>query len=98
MPGLDDAALPLERLRMFLGPAIAAAATEMTAGSTTVYARQGRWYIIRVRRHENATRAELSAVRSQVLLDYRRQLADQLMRDYIAGLLRQADISIGPPR
>lgn len=97
VPGLPTEAVPLERLRMFVGPAIAAAAVDMPAGTSAVYARQGRWYVVRVNAHEESTLAGLSAVRSQVLIDYRRDLGDRRLRDYVDDLLRQADVVIGAP-
>ena len=97
VPGLPDSAVPPERLRMFLGPAIAGAALDMPENSTAVYARQGRWYVVHILRHEQGERAELAAVRSQVLLDFRRKLADQALRDYVDGLMRRADVVITSP-
>ena len=97
VPGLPADPLPLQRLRMFVGPAIAAAAVNMPAGSSAVYARQGRWYVVRVNSHEEAVRASLDAVRSQVLLDYRRGMADRLLAEYIEGLRRTADIQVAAP-
>lgn len=97
VPGLPEGALPPERLRMFLGPAIAGAALDMPANSTAVYARQGRWYVVHVVHHEEGERAELAAVRSQVLLDFRRALADQALRDYVDGLMRRADVVVTSP-
>lgn len=95
--GLPDVAVPVERLRMFVGPAIAAAATEMSEGSSAIFARQGRWYVVRVRAHESAAVADLDAVRSQVLVDYRRSLADQRLREYVDSLSREADVVVGEP-
>ena len=95
--GLPETAIPLERLRMFVGPAIAAAATEMAAGSSALYARQGRWYVVRVNEHADQSVAELEAVRSQVLVDFRRSLADRRLREYVDGLLLEADVVIGQP-
>ncbi len=92
VPGLPTGPLPLERLRMFVGPAIAATAVNMPAGSSAVYARQGRWYVVRVNSHEKSALAELDAVRSQVLVDYRRELADATLREYLDDLLDQADV------
>ena len=94
VPGLPTGPVPLERLRMFLGPAITAAAADMPVGSSAVYARQGRWYIIRVVGREDTAVAELDAVRSQVLIDYRRALADAGLRDYLDRLRRAADVAI----
>jgi hypothetical protein len=98
VPGLPRGPLPLERLRMFVGPAIAAAALNMPAGSSAVYARQGRWYILRVNRHEQSVRADLDAVRSQVLVDYRRAQARRLLENYLDGLRRQADLAVSTSR
>lgn len=97
VPGLPASALPAERLRMFLGPAIAAAVREMPAGSTGVYARQGRWYIVSVVEHAESARASLEAVRSQVLVDYRRALADRALSSYVERLLEAADVVATPP-
>lgn len=94
VPGLPAGPLPLERLRMFVGPAIAATAVNMPAGSSAVYARQGRWYIVRVNDHEKSALAELDAVRSQVLIDYRRNLADLTLRAYLDDLLGRADAEV----
>lgn len=98
VPGLPPGPLPLERLRMFVGPAIAAAAINMPAGSSAVYARQGRWYVVRVNRHEESVLAELESVRSQVLVDYRRELARTRLNDYLDGLRRQADLVVSMPQ
>lgn len=98
VPGLPEGPLPLERLRMFVGPAIAATSVGMPAGSSAVYARQGRWYVVRVNSHEKSALAELEAVRSQVLIDYRRKLADERLREYLDNLLRQADVEVSVPR
>ena len=94
VPGLPTAPAPLERLRMFLGPAIAAAAADIPAGESAVFARQGRWYVVRVLEHAEATLASLDSIRSQVLLDYRRTLADERLQAYLDELRRSADIVI----
>lgn len=94
VPGLPTAPAPLERLRMFLGPAIAAAAADIPAGNSAVFARQGRWYVVRVLEHAEATLASLDSIRSQVLLDYRRSLADERLQAYLEELRRTADIVV----
>ena len=59
-PAFPKAPFPPERLRMFSRPPqIAAAALDMPADSTGVYARQGRWYIVHIVDHERGERAEL---------------------------------------
>lgn len=95
--GLPDEAAPIERLRMFLGPAIAAAAADMPVGSAAVFARQGRWYVVRVAARESSKLADLDTVRSQVLIDYRRSLADERLREYVGELRRRADVVVSPP-
>ena len=97
VPGLPSGPLPLERLRMFVGPAIAAAAITMPAGSSAVYARQGRWYVVRVNEHAESVLADLATVRSQVLVDYRRSLARSMLSDYLEGLRRNAELTLLKP-
>ena len=98
VPGIPDSPLPLARLRMFLGPAIAAAVSEMPVESTNVYARQGRWYVVSVVEHADSVRADLAAVRSQVLVDYRKDLADRALSSYLQRLLQDADVvTTAPP-
>lgn len=97
VPGLPASALPLERLRMFLGPAITAAATEMPPGAGAVYPRQGRWYVVRVNAHGESVLAELEAVRSQVLVDYRQSLAEERLEEYVLRLMQQADVTVAAP-
>ena len=97
VPGLPGNAIPVERLRMFLGPAITAAAADMPVGSAAVFARQGRWYVVRVAGREASVLADLDALRSQVLIDYRRMLADRRLRDYLDGLRERTDIVVAAP-
>ena len=97
VPGIPDSPLPLARLRMFLGPAIAAAVSEMPVASTNVYARQGRWYVVSVVEHADSVRADLAAVRSQVLVDYRKDLADRALSSYLQRLLQDADVVTAAP-
>ena len=94
IPGLPDSAAPLERLRMFVGPAIAAAAADMPVGSSAVFARQGRWYVVRVVNREESVIADLDSIRSQVLLDYRRSLADAALRDYLDNLRQLSNVQV----
>ena len=88
---------PTESLREFLGPAITAAAAEMPKGSSAVFARRGRWLVIRVNEKESAVIADLDPIRNRVLLDYRRMLADQMLTDYLNGLRQRADIRVSQP-
>lgn len=97
VPGLPEGLVPMQQLRMFVGPAIAAAALNMPDGSSAVYARQGRWYVVRVNQHAESVRAALDTVRSQVLLDYRRELANQRLRAYLEGLKQRSEIVLRSP-
>ena len=95
--GLPATPIPIERLRMFVGPGIAASAAEMPEGASGVYARQGRWYVVRVRGHEAAVLGSLDTIRSQVLIDYRRALADDRLREYLDGLRSRSDVTVVAP-
>lgn len=97
VPGLPDGPMPAERLRMFVGPAIASAALDMTEGEAAVFARQGRWYVLRVRSRDESALADLDSVRSQLLIDYRQQLAEEQLADYVQELERRADIVRATP-
>jgi len=94
VPGLPIGLIAVERLRMFVGPAIAAATDAMPIGESAVFVRQGRWYIVRVAERGESVVASLGAVRSQVLIDFRRDLADARLRVYLDDLLQQADVTI----
>jgi len=97
MPDLPAGLIDVEMLRNYLGPAIAAAAAEMPAGSSAVFARRGRWLVIRVVDKEREAVTELDAIRNRVLLDYRRGLADRMLEDYLAYLRQRADVRIAAP-
>lgn len=97
MPGLGDELLPVEELRDHLGPAITAAAAEMPDGSSAVFARRGRWLVVRVVAKERSYVSDLGPIRNRVLLDYRRYLADTMLRDYLDGLRDRADIRVAAP-
>jgi hypothetical protein len=97
VPTVPAGPVPLDKLRDYLGPGITASAAGMPAGSSAVFARQGRWLIIRiVARHESSI-IEFDRIRTQVLLDYRRSLADDRLRDYLDSLMQQADVVIARP-
>ena len=97
IPEVPAGLAPTESLREFLGPAITAAAAEMPEGSSAVFARRGRWLVIRVNKKESAVIADLDPIRNRVLLDYRRTLADQMLTDYLDGLRQRADIRVIQP-
>ena len=89
--------IPTDAMREILGPAITAAATEMPNGSSAVYARRGRWLVVRVNEKELATINDVAPVRNRVLLDYRRRMADTMLLTYIDNLRQRADISVVEP-
>jgi hypothetical protein len=97
VPGLPEGALPIERLRMFLGPGITGSASSMADGTVAVFVRQRRWYVVRVNGHQESVVPELTTIRSQVLIDYRRSLADARIRTYVDDLQRRSDIDIAGP-
>ncbi len=97
IPDLPPGLMPIEVLRDFLGPGITAAAADMPVGSSAVFARRGRWLVVQVLEKESAVITDLSAIRNRVLLDYRRSLADQTLRDYLDDLRRRADVDVVQP-
>lgn len=97
IPDLPTDLLPAETIRDYLGPAITAAAAEMPDGSSAVFARRGRWLVVRVNAKERTAISDLAAVRNRVLLDYRRSLADAMLYDYIDNLRQRADVRVAQP-
>jgi hypothetical protein len=97
IPDLPAGMMPVELLRDYLGPGIAAAASEMPEGSSAVFARRGRWLVVQILEKKSAVITDLSAVRNRVLLDYRRNLADEALRDYLDGLQRRAEVDVVRP-
>ena len=53
--------------------------------------------VVQVLEKESAVVTDLSAIRNRVLLDYRRSLADQTLRDYLDDLRRRADVDVVQP-
>jgi hypothetical protein len=97
IPDLPGSLVPLETLRDHVGPGIAAATANMPAGSSAIFARRGRWLVLRVAQKETAAITDLDSIRNQVLLDYRRSLADDNLRQYIDDLRDRADIDVALP-
>ncbi len=97
MPDLPAGLMTLEILSTYLGPGIAAAAAEMPEGSSAIFARRGRWLVVRINAKERATMTDLRAIRNRVLIDYRRNLADTTLRNYIDELRQRADIAVAMP-
>ena len=94
VPDLPPGLMSADMLRNYLGPAITAAAADMPEDSSAVFARRGRWLVVRVVTKERAYVTELDAIRNRVLLDYRRNLADEMLEGYIDNLRQRADITV----
>lgn len=97
LPGLPAGLAPVDHLRDYLGPGITAAAADMPVGSSAVFARRGRWLVVQVLEKESAVVTDLAPIRNQVLLDYRRRLAESTLRDYLDDLRRRADVIVVQP-
>jgi hypothetical protein len=97
MPDLPAGLVDIEMLRNYLGPAITAAAAEMPVGSSALFARRGRWLVIRVVDKQREAVSDLASIRNRVLLDYRRTLADDMLREYLDDLRQRAEVRIAAP-
>lgn len=97
IPDLPAGLTPLEKMRDYLGPGITAAAADSPVGSSAVFARRGRWLVVQVLEKESAVVTDLSTIRNRVLLDYRRNLAERTLRDYLDDLRRRADVNVVKP-
>lgn len=97
IPDLPAALMPIEILRDYLGPGIAAATAEMPVGSSAVFARRGRWLVVRITRKESAVVTDLSSIRNRVLIDYRRSLADETLQNYLDDLRDKAKVDVELP-
>ena len=97
IPDLPPGMMPVEVLRDYLGPGIAAAASEMPEGSSAIFARRGRWLVVQILEKKSAVITDLSTVRNRVLLDYRRNLADRSLQDYLDDLQRRAEVDVVRP-
>lgn len=97
IPDLPAALMPIENLRDYLGPGIAAATTGMPIGSSAVFARRGQWVVVRVLKKESAVVADLSSIRNRVLIDYRRSLADETLQEYVDDLRDKAKVDVVLP-
>jgi len=97
IPDLPAALMPIEILRDYLGPGIAAATAEMPVGSSAVFARRGRWLVVRITKKESAVVTDLSSIRNRVLIDYRRSLADETLQNYLDELRDKAKVDVELP-
>lgn len=96
MADLPTGLIPLEIARDYVGPGIASTAATMPPGSSAVFARRGRWLVLRLLDKEMSAATDLASIRNRVLIDYRRHLADETLRTYLAGLRERARIMVGP--
>ncbi len=53
--------------------------------------------MVQVLEKESAIVTDLGTIRNRVLLDYRRNLAEQTLRDYLDDLRRRADVNVARP-
>lgn len=97
IPDLPAVLMPIETLRDYLGPAIAAATVELPVGSSAVFARRGRWIVVRVLKKESTVETDLSSIRNQVIIDYRRSLADETLQQYLDDLRNKARVDVVQP-
>jgi hypothetical protein len=97
IPDLPAALMPIEILRDYLGPGIAAATAEMPVGSSAIFARRGRWLVVRITGKESAGVTDLNSIRNRVLIDYRRSLADETLQNYLDDLRDKAKVDIELP-
>jgi len=94
LPDLPSGLMSVEILRDYLGPAIAAAASDMPPGSSAVFARRGRWLVVQVLDKTSDVVTDLATIRSRVLQDYRRNMASQAIEDYIENLRQRATVEL----
>ncbi|MGI9205469.1 MAG: peptidylprolyl isomerase [Woeseiaceae bacterium] len=94
MADLPTGLIPLEIAVDYVGPGVASTAATMPPGSSAVFARRGRWLVLRLLEKESSAATNLAAIRNRVLIDYRRHLADETLRSYIDGLRDRASITV----
>ncbi len=97
MADLPAGLIPTEIAADYVGPSIVAAAANMPNGSSAVFARRGRWLVVRVRSKELSTVTDLSLIRNRVLIAYRRDLAQSSLTQYVDQLRQRADITVATP-
>lgn len=97
IPDLPAALMPIEFLGDYLGPGIAATTIDMPAGSSAVFARRGRWIVVRVLKKESAVVTDLNSIRNQVIINYRRSLADETLQEYLDDLRNKAQVDVVLP-
>lgn len=93
MQDLPSDLIPIDVAVDYVGPGIAAAAASMPEGSSAVFARRGRWLVIRLRAKERGVVTDVSRIRNRVLIDYRRQLAEDALEAYLQDLRSRSEIT-----
>ena len=94
LPGLPDGMMPVTKLRDYLGPGIAGALERLPEGLVAVYTRQGSWLVVQIVAKQQSQVADITDIRAQVLAEYRRDLADQSLRDYLDALRSRASVAV----
>lgn len=94
MADLPSGLIPIEVAADYVGPGIASTAATMPEGSSAVFARRGRWLVIRLLEKEISPTTDLDAIRNRVLIDFRRSLADETLSSYVNGLRERASITV----
>jgi parvulin-like peptidyl-prolyl isomerase len=97
LPDLPPGLMSSEILRDYLGPAIAAAASDMPVGSSAVFARRGQWLVVQVLDKRTDVVTDLERIRSRVLQDYQRSMANQAIEDYIDNLRQRGAVEMPAP-
>jgi len=97
VPDLPPGLMDVETVRNYLGPAITAALAEMPIDGSAIFARRGRWLVVRLVDRVQSEETDLDAIRNRVLVAYRRHLADSLLERYVERLRQQADIAVALP-
>lgn len=93
LPGLPSGFLPPSKLRDYLGASITAAIEYSAKDMVAIYSSQGRWLIVRIVDKQQGTIADFDPIRTQVLIEYRRDLADKKLREYLDDLRERARIA-----
>ena len=94
---LPDALTETSMLSEHLGPAITSAVVEMPEGSSAIFARRGRWLVVKMIAKERSYVTEMSTIRGRLLLSYRRNLANAMLTSYIDDLRERAEIQVSIP-
>lgn|GEM_PF-3269721 len=89
--------IPTEMAADYVGPSIVAATANMPTGSSAVFARRGRWLVVRLRSKELSAVTDLSLIRNRVLISYRRNLAQASLTQYVNQLRQRADVTVSTP-